>query len=104
MCSQPLQALKLLHSTQAAWRTQLTHDLVLATLVVRRRAKAARAGGLQRDALDEAVEGQVEIKTRLLAIGDDIQPGRDLVLDGHLGGVVLHFTYVRTAKLSQMTR
>jgi hypothetical protein len=72
---------------------------VLAALIVRRRSKASRTGRFERDAFDEAVEAQIEVKTRLLAIRDDIEPGGDLILDGHLRRIVLHFGDIRAAEL-----
>ena len=54
-------------------------------------AKAARAGWLQGDALDEAIKRQIEIEPSLLTIRDHIQPGGDLILNGDRCCIILHF-------------
>ena len=99
---QALQTLKLLHHAQPTWRTQFAHDLVFATLVMRRWPKAPRTGRFERDAFNETVEGQIEIKPRLLAIRDDIQPGGDLILNGHLRRIILHFRNVSAAEFGEV--
>ena len=42
------------------------------------RPEPPRAGGLQVDPLDEPVERQVEVQPGLLAVGDHVQPRREL--------------------------
>ena len=56
-------------------------DPVLRALVVRRRAEPARRFALL-DPLEEAVEAEVEVEPRLLAVRDDVEARRDLVVDG----------------------
>ena len=77
---------------------------MLATLIMRGRSKASRTGWFKRDALDEAVEAQIEVKPRLLAIRDDIQPGGDLILNRHLRRIVLHFRDVGRPKAAEVLR
>ena len=63
-------------------------------LVVRRRAEAAGRRGLSVDALEEAVEREVEVEARLLAVGDHVEPGGHLVVHGRDHRVVLHLGQV----------
>jgi len=95
---QPAQSLEFGDRPQAAWCRQFARDLVPATLVMGGRAKAPRARRLQGNPLEKAVERQVEIEPRLLAVGDDIQAGGQLILNRHHGGVLLHLFEVVSTK------
>jgi hypothetical protein len=46
---------------------------------------------LQIDPFDETVKREIEINPGLLAIGDDVQAGRHLIVDRSDDGVVLQF-------------
>ena len=64
---------------------------MLAALVVRGRAEPPRRRGFEFDALEVSVERKIEIEPRLLAVGDHVQPGRDLIVHGRDHRVVLDF-------------
>jgi hypothetical protein len=69
---------------------------------MRRRTEAPRRGGFQIDAFNESVEREIEIQPRLLAIGDDIKPGVQLVLDGDADRVINHLAAIGFAELVEM--
>jgi hypothetical protein len=70
---------------------EVAGDPVFAALVVGWRAPAARGSAFHFDAGEEAVEGEIEVEAALFAIGEDIEAGAELVLDGDGAGVVLEF-------------
>ena len=84
---QLLQAAPLVERAQPVRRLELADDLVPAALVVRGRPPAAARLVLQLDALEERVEGQVEVEARLLAVGDHVEAGAHLVADRRRDGV-----------------
>ena len=63
-----------------------------------------RRGGvaLELDAVEEAVEGEVEVEPGLLAVGDHVEAGGDLVVDGGDDGVVLQLAAVVGAELVEV--
>ena len=63
---------------------------MFAALIVRRRAKSSRRGGLHVNAFDVPIERKIKVESGLLAIGDDVQPRRDLIVDRGDHGIVLH--------------
>ena len=63
----------------------------LPALIVGGRPETARRRALQLDALEESVERQVEIEPRLLAVGDDVEPGGELIVERAHHRVVLRF-------------
>ena len=65
------------------------------------RAEPARAGRLERDPLEVPVEREVEVEPGLLAVGDDIQPGGQLVVHGGNHRVFLHLGDFVAAKFGQ---
>ena len=72
--------------------------MVAPALVVRRGAEATRRCPLQLDAVEVAVERQVEVEPRLLAVGDHVEAGADLVVDGGDDGVVLQLGAIGRAE------
>ena len=70
-------------------RAEFADDLVFSALVVGGRAEAPRRGGFEFDALDVAIEREVEIEAGLFAIGDDIEAGGELVVERGDDGIVL---------------
>ena len=82
------QALELLDRAEAARRGEIADDPVLRALVVRGRSEPARRLALL-DPVDEAVEAEVEVEPGLLAVGDRVEPGGDLVVHGRDDGVLL---------------
>ncbi|MFO0003003.1 MAG: hypothetical protein ACK559_17905, partial [bacterium] len=76
-------------------------------LIMRGRSPAPGRGRLQVDALEVAVETQVEVQPGLLAVGDDIQAGGQLVLHraGHRVGLQLQLHHRRLrARLGRRRR
>ena len=100
--AQSAQALELVDDTQPRGRRQLAGDLVAAALVVGRRTEAPRRRALQLDAGEEAVERQVEVEARLLAVGDHVEPGSDLVVDRRDDGIVLQLGAVGRSELVEV--
>ena len=99
---EPLQSLEFLDRAEAARRAQLARDRVLAALIVRRRAEAARRRRLQFNPLEEAVERQIKIQPRLFAIGDDVEAGRDLVMNGRDDRVIFQLLAVGFTELVEV--
>jgi hypothetical protein len=97
-----LQSLKILDRAKATRRTQFASDVVLAALVVRWGAELAGRGGFKLNALDESVKGEIEIKPRLLAVGDDVETSIQLVAHCDRYGIVDQFRAIRFAKLSKV--
>src|SRR5882724_6537794 len=73
-------------------------------LIMRRRPKPPRRSLLQLDSIDVAVERQIEIQSRLLAVRDHIQPGSDLIVHGRDHRIFLKLSKVCGAKLIQVAR
>ena len=65
-------------------------DSMLSALIVSRRSELARCSGFEFDTVQIAVKRQIEIEPSLLAVGDHIQPGRDLILNRDNDRVILH--------------
>ncbi len=59
----------------------MTGDLIVAALVVGGGAEAPRRRACQFDAIEIAVERQIEIQPGLFAVGDDIQACAGLVVN-----------------------
>src|SRR5206468_10329958 len=85
---QTLEARKILDRAEAARGAQFAADFVLAALVVRRRTEAAGRSGFHLDTFEEPIEAEIEVEPRLLAVGDDIEPGIDLVANGDRHGII----------------
>ena len=86
---QPAKALPLLDDTEAAGSGELADDPVAPPLVVRRRAEASGGCRLALDPFEIAVEREVEVEARLLAVGDHVESRFDLVVDRDENGVVM---------------
>ena len=99
---QSAQALELVDDAEPSRRGQLIRDLVTAALVVGRRSEAPWWRALQLDAGEEAVEGEVEVEARLLAVGDHVEAGGDLVVDRGGDGVVLQLGAVSRPELAEV--
>jgi hypothetical protein len=80
-----LEAFEFLDGAEAARGGERGDDLVFAALIVGRRTETPGRRGFEINALDVAVERQVEIEPGLFAIRDDVEAGGQLVM---LGGVV----------------
>ena len=80
-CETP-QAGVLVDDAEAVRRLDRSGDPVAAALVMGRWSEPARRRALQLDAGEEPVEGQVEVETGLLTVGDHVEAGGDLVVDG----------------------
>jgi hypothetical protein len=80
----------------------LADDFVFSALVMRGRTKSARRSIFEFNALKIAVEGEIEIEARLFAIGDDIEAGSHLVMDGGDDGVFLKFGAIGFADLVEV--
>ena len=66
--------------------------------------KRRRGRALELDPVEVAVEREVEVEPRLLAVGDHVEPGRDLVVDGGDDGVVLQLGDVVGAERVEVRR
>ena len=75
---------------------------MFAALVVAGRAEAAGRLWLGTDALEKTIEGQVEIKASLFAIGNNIETRSGLIVNGSNDGVVLEFFDVVGAEVAQV--
>ena len=98
------QPLELVDGAEAARRGELAGDAVPAALVVRRRPEAPRGRVLELDPFEVAVEREVEVEPRLLAVGDHVEPGGDLVVHGRDHGVLLQLGDVVRAELVEVRR
>ncbi len=96
------EALELFDGAKTARGKEFASDGVLTALIVRGRAEAPRGALLGVDALEVAIEGEIEIEARLLAIGDDVEAGRGLIVNGGEDGVVLEFGDVVGAEFVEM--
>lgn len=96
------QTFKFLNSPQSSRSPQRTGDRVLAPLVVCWRSPPAGRRVFQGQALEVAIERQVEIQPRLFAVGDDIQAGSQLILDSGGNRIILQFPQVVRAELVEM--
>ena len=94
--------LEFFDNAEPARGLQFADDFMLAALIVRGRAEAARLRGFKFNAGQEAIERQVEIQPRLLAICDDIESGCDLIMNRRDDGIVLQFLAILAAKLIKM--
>src|SRR5262249_7350403 len=90
------------NNSQAARRAQFAGDSVFTALIVRGRPETARQSLFQFDAFQKAVERQVEIEPRLLAISDHVQTGGDLIVNRRDHGVFLKLSAIRFPELIQM--
>src|SRR5438876_11429361 len=77
---------------------------MFAALVVSRRTEKAARPRFQRNAAQKSIERQVEIEPGLLAIGDHIEPGGNLVVHRGADGVVQRFGQVVFAELLHVQR
>src|SRR5262249_33221286 len=77
-------------------------DFMFATLIVSWRTETTGRGAFELDALKIAVKGKVEIETSLFAVGDDVEAGGGLVVDGGDDGVFLKFGAVSLAELIEV--
>ena len=77
---------------------------MLAALIVRRRTPAARRRRFEIDSVEVAVEREIEIEPALLAVGDHVESGGDLVADRGDRRVFLHLAHVVGPKLAQVER
>ena len=73
-----------------------------AALVVRWRTEAAQRRGFQFDPFEKAVERQIEIEPRLFAVGNDVKPCFELVVNCDQDGVFDQFLAVGFAELVQV--
>src|SRR5262249_51855545 len=73
--------------------------LVLTALVVSGRTETAARPGFQRNAGQKSVERQVEVEPGLLAIGDHVESGSDLVVHRGGNGVVKRFGQIVLTEL-----
>ena len=71
-------------------------------LIVGRRTESARWLRFQRDSIDESVKAQIEVKARLLAVGDHIEPRRHLVMNRGDDRIFLQFSQIVGAELVEL--
>lgn len=75
---------------------------MLAALIVSRRSEPARGSAFEFDAFYVAVEREVEIESGLFSVGDYVEAGRNLVVNGGDNGILLHLTDVVYSKLIEV--
>lgn len=71
---------------------------MLAALIVSGWPKLSRRPGFEFDAFKIAVEGKIEVEASLLAIGNDVQSSRELIMNCHNHGVFLQLSNVSWAE------
>ena len=89
----PAQPLVLRDGAEAVRSRELADDPVTRALVVRGRPEQPRRRALL-DPFEAAVEAEVEVEPRLLAVRDGVEPGGDLVVHGRDHGVLLELGHV----------
>ena len=99
---QPAQPLELTDDAEPVGGSELAGDLMAAALVVGGWTESPRRGALQLDAGEEAVEREVEVEAGLLTVGDHVEAGGDLIVDGGDGGVVLQLGAIGRAELVEV--
>jgi hypothetical protein len=77
---------------------------MFSTLIMGGWTPQARGPLLAREPIQIAVEGEIEVEPRLLAVGDDIEASRHLVVDCADDGVVHQLCNVGAAELVQVLR
>jgi hypothetical protein len=79
-------------------------DWISSALIVGRRAEASRGKRRRANTLEPSVERQIEVMPALLAIGDHVQTGAELVVNGCNHCVVPHLFDIGLAKLIKVRR
>lgn len=97
-----MEAFEIFDCAEAAGSGERAGDFVFAALVVRGRAEAAWRSGFEFDAFEESVEGKVEVQAGLLAVGDDVEAGVELIGDSDADGVIDEFGAVGFAELREV--
>jgi len=97
-----LKTLEFFDRAEAARRTQFAANTVFAPLIVGRGTKPAGRRAFQFEAFQIPIEGKVEIQSGLFTVGDDVESGCDLVVDGGDDGVVFQFGAVGLAELVEV--
>jgi hypothetical protein len=95
-----LEPFKLLDRTEAARRTQFTRHLMFPSLIMRRGTKTPWRSPFQFDSFHKSVKGQIEIQPSLFPVRNDIQPSRQLIVQGYKNGVFLKFSAIGFTELS----
>src|SRR5581483_11705365 len=95
-------AFEFFDGSQPTWGAQFADYFVFAALIVGRRSEPARRRAFQLDAFDVSVKGEIEVQAGLLAIGDDVESGGQLVMQCGNHRVILKFGAVSFAELVQM--
>jgi hypothetical protein len=75
---------------------------MFAALVVRGGTESPRRRRFEFKAIDETVEGKVEVEARLFAVGDHIEPGFQLVAHSDGDRVIDELGAIRFAELIKM--
>jgi dihydropteroate synthase len=97
-----LEALEIGDGAEASRGAEWACDAMAAALVVGGGAEATCGSGFKLDAFEESVEREVEVEPGLFAVGDDVESGIDLVVDGDDDGVVDEFLAVSVTELLQV--
>ncbi len=93
-CGDALESFKILNCSEATGSADFACDVMSAALVVGRGAEASGGCAFQVDALEKPIEGQIEVQAGLFTIGDHIETGRDLVVQGDGDGIIDEFCAV----------
>jgi hypothetical protein len=99
---EPLEAQEIGDCAEATRGAEFARDAVASSLVMGGGAEATLGRGFELDAIEETVEGKVEIEAGLFAIGDDIEAGFELVMDGDGDGVVDGFIAIGVTELVEV--
>ena len=99
-----LQPAELFDDAEPARRGEIADHLVFAALIVAGRPEPALRRGLRRNARQKAVERQIEIEPRLLAVSDDGQSSSELIAHRHSHRIVQHLGKVVGSEGVEMLR
>src|SRR5439155_24444630 len=90
---------ELLDDAEPARSSQLPRDSMPSALVVGRRTEPPTRLALELEPFEERVERQVEVVPGLFAVGDHVEAGSQLVVDGHRDGIPPELREVVLAQL-----
>ena len=97
-----LEALEILDGAEATRGAEVAGDPVSAALIVGGWTEAAGGGGFEFEAIEEPVEGEIEIEPGLFAVGDDVKAGLKLIADGDADSVIDQFGAVGATELVEV--
>ena len=82
---------------------QCSDNFMFPALIVGGRTEAPRGSPFELNAVQEAIEGEIEVESGLLTICDDIQSRCDLVVNGDRNCVIDQLSAIIRAELIEMS-